>query len=330
MNGLVKRIVITLAVLVVPLAVGLLFTYQIIHIDWVSFMEIQPSFRPMEDPLPLPPQSVPVEGIVYIPGAGSPTSPIPSDSASVGRGQALYEINCAICHGATGKGDGPLAESLARKPADLSAMNAAQLSEGEIFMVLTNGVRIGPGRKGGMPALRENLSIADRWDVVNYVRSLQQPGSYPARSAGIQEAAPEACPVYAIDLIGAWVAAKTPETEAFSFTDINGKTCQATFSADVLPLFSQANLWYTGALSCRTCHGPDVQISYARMDLSSYQGILAGMGRASASEKGDDILGGGNWEQALLYNALSKGQMPPEKPAGVNPKGPLIYVLPAP
>jgi hypothetical protein len=39
-----------------------LFMFDIIKIDWVSFMEIQPSYRAMEDPLPPPSQSVPVEG----------------------------------------------------------------------------------------------------------------------------------------------------------------------------------------------------------------------------------------------------------------------------
>ena len=52
-------------------------------------------------------------------------------------------------------------------------MNVTQLSEGEIFQVITDGVQPGEGRKGGMPNLRENLSVNDRWDVVNYVRSLQ-------------------------------------------------------------------------------------------------------------------------------------------------------------
>jgi mono/diheme cytochrome c family protein len=174
MSGLAKRILLTLLVMATPLVLGLLLTYQIIDLDWVSFMEIQPSFRPMEEPLPLPPRSVPVGGVAYVPGAGSPANPLPSDSASAARGQALYEINCAICHGKGGQGDGPLAEDFVRKPPDLTGINTAQLSDGEIFLVITNGVQPGESRKGGMPNLRENLTISDRWDVVNYLRSLLQ------------------------------------------------------------------------------------------------------------------------------------------------------------
>lgn len=143
--------------------------------------------------------------------------------------------------------------------------------------------------------------------------------------AGLKAPAPDGCKVHAVDLIGAWVAASNPEKDAFSFTDVDGKSCQGTFETDVIPLFTTANLWYTGAPSCRTCHGPQVGISYARLDLSSYQGVLAGNGRESASSKGDDILGGGSWEKADLYKVLNAGQMPPNQPSGLDPKGPLVY-----
>lgn len=142
--------------------------------------------------------------------------------------------------------------------------------------------------------------------------------------ASLKTPAPDGCKVHAVDLIGAWVAAKTPEKDPFGFTDVDSKGCQGTFEADVLPLFNTANLWYSGAPSCRTCHGPEVEVSYVRMDLSSYQGILAGKGRESASSKGEDIMGGGSWEKADLYEVLSNGEMPPNQPEGLDPKGPLV------
>jgi hypothetical protein len=141
---------------------------------------------------------------------------------------------------------------------------------------------------------------------------------------GVQPPGTGSCTVRLGELIGAWVSANAPEVDTFPFTDAQGKSCQGTFEADVLPAFSQANLWYPGALSCRTCHGPDVQVSYARLDLSSYQGILAGSSRADASSKGEDILGGGNWQESTLYDVLSKGEMPPNQPAGLNQMGPLV------
>lgn len=173
MSGLAKRIIITLVLLSLPLLFGLLLTYEVIKIDWISFMEIQPSYRSMEAPLPLPAGSVPIQGAAFVPGAGDPVNPVAADEQSIQRGQQFYSMHCAICHGAQGKGDGSVAEVLKRKPADLTAPHAVGQSDGAIFIVVSNGLAPVTGFKGGMPALRENLTVGQRWDVVNYVRSLQ-------------------------------------------------------------------------------------------------------------------------------------------------------------
>ncbi len=142
--------------------------------------------------------------------------------------------------------------------------------------------------------------------------------------AGLSLPGPQTCQVHAVDLIGAWVAAGAPERNAFAFHDAGSRPCHGSFEADVLPLFEQANLWYPGALSCRTCHGPDVNVSYARLDLSSYAGIVAGSGRESVDKKGDDILGAGQWQSAKLFDKLSHGEMPPNAPKGLDPRGPIV------
>ncbi len=170
--AVIKRLIILLVVLAVPLALGLLFTYDVIKIDWISFMEIQPSFRPMEDPLPLPPRSVPVQGAAYIPELGAPANPVPADEASLARGKEYFDTACALCHGATGEGTGPFSGFLVRyPPANLveADSNARQISDGAIFLTITKGI------EGRMPSLLENLPGAEmRWDVVNYVRLLQE------------------------------------------------------------------------------------------------------------------------------------------------------------
>jgi mono/diheme cytochrome c family protein len=173
MNSRAKRIIITLVVLTIPLVIGLLFTYEVIKIDWISFMEIQPSFRAMEDPRPLPVGSVPVQGAAYLPGPDAPLNPVTANAQSIERGKMFYDLNCALCHGSLAKGDGSLAKPLKRKPPDLTSPHVVALADGDIFMIITNGLAPVPGFKGGMPALRENLSVGDRWDVVNYLRTLQ-------------------------------------------------------------------------------------------------------------------------------------------------------------
>lgn len=170
--AVIKRLIIVLVVLASPLAIGLLFTYDIIKIEWISFMEIQPSYRSMENPLPLPPRSVPVQGAAYIPELGAPANPVPASDESLQRGKGYYDTACALCHGATGNGGGAFSGFLVQyPPANLirADANARQISDGAIFLIITNGV------EGRMPGLIENLPTAEmRWDVVNYVRSLQQ------------------------------------------------------------------------------------------------------------------------------------------------------------
>jgi mono/diheme cytochrome c family protein len=152
------------------LGVILLFTYDVIKIEWPSFMEIQPSFRQMEDPLPVPARSIPVDGPIVIPGMGAPENPTVADDASLARGKELYTINCLQCHGATGEGNGPIAAFLINfKPANLTSPVVQAKSDGSIFLTISNGL------EGRMPPLNENLLVAERWDVVNYVRTLKPP-----------------------------------------------------------------------------------------------------------------------------------------------------------
>lgn len=165
---LIDRLLLISLVVVFLLGVLLLFTYDIIKIDWISFMEIQPSFKPMENPLPVPADSIPVEGPAFIPGMGAPVNPIETDEVSLTRGAQLFNINCSHCHGAAGHGDGPIALYLVkRKPADLTSQAVQTKSDGALFLTISNGI------PGSMPALNENLSVRDRWDVVNFIHSLK-------------------------------------------------------------------------------------------------------------------------------------------------------------
>lgn len=118
------------------------------------------------------------------------------------------------------------------------------------------------------------------------------------------EAASGMCSVAATDLLGAWVNAGSPETEAFQFVDANGQNCESTFS-EVRPLFIESNLWYSGSMSCVACHGADVVISPAQLDLGTYAGIVAGSRRPDAESNGTDILGAGKWESSLLYDFIT-------------------------
>ena len=164
---LLRQLFWVFTVLGILFSIILIFSYDIIKIEWVSFMEIQPSYRPMEDPLPPPERSIPIEGPVAIPGMGAPENPIEADETSLARGQELFAINCQMCHGQTGEGTGPIAPFLANRPANLTSDVVQSKSDGSMFLTITNGVA------GKMPPLNENLLVTERWDVVNYLRTLQ-------------------------------------------------------------------------------------------------------------------------------------------------------------
>jgi mono/diheme cytochrome c family protein len=149
-------------------AVILFFTYDIIKVEWISFMEIQPSYRQMENPLPPPARSIPVEGPISIPGMPPPENPVEADEASVTRGAELYAIHCQMCHGQTAEGNGTVSAFLANKPANLTTPVVQSKSDGSLFLTITYGI------DGKMPPLNENLLVAERWDVVNFLRTLAQ------------------------------------------------------------------------------------------------------------------------------------------------------------
>jgi mono/diheme cytochrome c family protein len=73
-----------------------------------------------------------------------------------------------MCHGDEGKGNGPIAPFLVnKKPADLTSNVVQDKSDGTLFLTVTSGM------PGTMPALNENLTVRERWDVINFVRTLK-------------------------------------------------------------------------------------------------------------------------------------------------------------
>jgi mono/diheme cytochrome c family protein len=167
MNPAYKRRMIAGSLVVVILVLLELWAYDVIKIDFISFMEIQPSFDYQENPLPVPARSIPVDGPAFIPNMGAPANPVKADAVSIERGHTLFTINCIMCHGETGEGNGQVAAFLANKPANLTSIITQSKSDGALFMTITNGVN------GRMPPMVENLTVRDRWDVVNYIRTLK-------------------------------------------------------------------------------------------------------------------------------------------------------------
>ena len=96
-------------------------------------------------------------------------NPTPPDSASLANGRKYFVINCAVCHGMAGKGDGT-AVKYGVFPFPLVSGPALSRTDGYIFGMIRNG-------RGNMPPYNR-IEEKDRWDVVNYIRGLQ--GKLPA------------------------------------------------------------------------------------------------------------------------------------------------------
>ena len=144
-----------------------LFTYDVVRIDFPTNMADQWSIGYMQGPrLAAPAEAVPIQGPVLI--AGEPaTEPVAATADSLQRGKVLYGISCLMCHGPEGKGNGTLSGFLSPKPFDLTSDAVQNLPDTEIFLVITQG-------RGPMPSLAENHSPEERWDVINFVRSLKK------------------------------------------------------------------------------------------------------------------------------------------------------------
>src|SRR6184192_1571040 len=92
-------------------------------------------------------------------------NPVQATESSLAAGQKIYLQRCAGCHGKTGKGDGPDAADLGIHPAKLSDAAVQGQTDGELFWKVTVG-------KKPMPNYRTRLSPTDRWNVINYLRTL--------------------------------------------------------------------------------------------------------------------------------------------------------------
>jgi mono/diheme cytochrome c family protein len=93
--------------------------------------------------------------------------PVPVTSALLARGRDRFDVFCAACHGIAGDGDSMVAANMTlRRPPSLLDAGIRAYAPGRIFRVATYGW-------GLMPAYRTQISVADRWAVVAYVRALQ-------------------------------------------------------------------------------------------------------------------------------------------------------------
>ncbi len=195
------RLVRAFAVTMLPLVFG--------ACTWFTDFKRQPKIDPWEPmsqndadstspPRGQPKFSVPVQGtsagayaISYaalpavIDSFSAVPNPVPVDARSLENGRMQYQINCAVCHGASGDANGGLKRvnpGYGYAPSLLTPL-AMGRSDGYLYGMIRNG-------RGSMPSYTR-IEEPDRWDVVNYVLALQgktslkadtMPAGYPGQN----------------------------------------------------------------------------------------------------------------------------------------------------
>jgi putative copper resistance protein D len=91
------------------------------------------------------------------------------EAVSIAHGARVFVERCVGCHGAGGRGDGPLASRLPRRPANLTEPHTALHTAGDMYAWLSRGIP-----RGAMPGFRDVLTEDDRWDVVNFLRAFSE------------------------------------------------------------------------------------------------------------------------------------------------------------
>jgi len=100
------------------------------------------------------------------------TNPI-ADSPQVQREARLhFADHCAICHGNDGSGDTPIGRGLYPKSPDLRADETQKLSDGDIFWIIENGVRLTGMPAFGGDAASEHVDADSSWKLVRFIRHL--------------------------------------------------------------------------------------------------------------------------------------------------------------
>lgn len=166
---------------------------QIKYVPWFDSMSQQPAVETYEEAPRRPP-----EGAVSLRDAPAYTlseadalsNPLRATSENVARGRVLFGQFCTPCHGAAGRGDGPVIMSEERPrgipgtPAlDLHSETSRGRSDGYMWGMITEG-------RGLMPSYRR-IPAGDRWHLVLYVRHLQQTGGEAATAGRGGEAGGE-------------------------------------------------------------------------------------------------------------------------------------------
>lgn len=107
-------------------------------------------------------------------------NPLPATAANILAGADHYGDHCAICHGDNGDGQTDFGRNMYPKVPDLRIEGTQHLSDGDLFSIIRNGIRL-----SGMPAFPDHTD-PETWQMVLLIRQLPHPT--PAQLQAIRAA----------------------------------------------------------------------------------------------------------------------------------------------
>jgi mono/diheme cytochrome c family protein len=98
-------------------------------------------------------------------------NPVPASAENLKAGMEHFADHCATCHGNDGSGDTLFGKGLYPKPPDMRKSDTQKKSDGELYYIIENGIRL-----SGMPAFGESSTTDDTetWKLVIFIRHLPQ------------------------------------------------------------------------------------------------------------------------------------------------------------
>ncbi|PLW96102.1 MAG: cytochrome c class I, partial [Marinilabiliales bacterium] len=94
-------------------------------------------------------------------------NPLKGNIEDTKAGKQLYMLQCAVCHGDTGKGEGVASLALNPKPASFKSEKVQKETDGALYWKIANG-------RAPMASYKDLLTEEQRWQLVNYIRTFSK------------------------------------------------------------------------------------------------------------------------------------------------------------
>jgi putative copper export protein/mono/diheme cytochrome c family protein len=185
-------------------------------------------------------------------------SPTHFTAASVARGEALFAVHCAGCHGKSGRGNGPNALALDMETSDLTADHVYDHRDGDLFWWIGHGI------DESMPGFATAIDDAARWNLIDFIHAnadaarLQRgdphgPNAFPA--PGFAAECPDGSPALE-DLRGRFVRLIVADAGALP-------PAPAPIGADVVTIVAPVGSAHEEAASACTVQDRDAATAFA-------------------------------------------------------------------